>query len=54
MNICGVNVKLMLQQLNIPAKEMLVLHDDLDIKPYTYKIATPSMSLRGHNGLKSV
>ena len=54
MNVCGVNVKLLLSCLRISAKEMVVFHDDLDLKAYTYKLATPGMSFKGHNGLKSI
>ena len=54
MNILGTNVKAALACTGVKSSEMLVLHDELEIKFGTYKLSTPDMSFRGHKGLRSI
>lgn len=53
MNILGTNVQRALQTFSVNQKQLIVLHDDLEMKIGNYKIVQGT-SFKGHNGLKSI
>ena len=55
MNLIGKNVKLAQNRYKVsPIKNLIILHDCLETKPGIAKIVAPGISVRGHNGLKSI
>ena len=53
MNLSGEAVRAILDFYKLTPADIIVLHDDLDIKIGEYKIATDSRSA-GHNGVQSI
>jgi len=41
MNICGINVKMMLKSKNLKTSDLCVFHDDLEIKKSSFQLAVP-------------
>ena len=54
MNICGRNVKKASKELNIPNKNIIVLHDCCETKLGVVKLNQGEKSFKGHNGLRSI
>jgi len=53
MNLSGEAVKAILDFYKLSPEDILIIHDDLDIKVGEYKIATDSRSA-GHNGVQNI
>jgi PTH1 family peptidyl-tRNA hydrolase len=53
MNLSGQSVNALMTFYKIPATDLIVLHDDLDIELGAFKISTDS-SAAGHNGVSSI
>ena len=53
MNICGKNVKLVINKHRINKEKLIVIHDCLETKIGMVKLQK-STSFKGHNGLKSI
>lgn len=53
MNLSGQGVQAIMIFYKIPIENLIVLHDDLDIEPGTFKLSTDS-SAGGHNGVASI
>ena len=53
MNLSGRAVSRIANYYKIEAKDILVIHDDLDLNSNTYRLKTNSSS-GGHNGIKSI
>ncbi|KKP97719.1 MAG: Peptidyl-tRNA hydrolase [Candidatus Moranbacteria bacterium GW2011_GWE1_36_7] len=53
MNLSGKSIGAIMAFYKIPASDLIVLHDDLDIELGTFKISTDS-SAAGHNGVTSI
>jgi len=53
MNLSGKTVRAILDFYKLSADDTIVIHDDLDIKLGTFKIATDSSSA-GHNGVQNI
>jgi PTH1 family peptidyl-tRNA hydrolase len=53
MNLSGISVKAISSYYNIPNDDILVIHDDLDVKIGSLKVKTGG-GHAGHNGLKSL
>lgn len=53
MNLSGESVKKILDFYKFTPKDILVIHDDLDIAMGNYKVATNSSSA-GHNGVQNI
>lgn len=53
MNLSGETVRLILDFYKLPADDIIVIQDDLDIALGKYKIATDSSSA-GHNGIQNI
>lgn len=53
MNLSGTTIKAVLDFYKLASKDIIVIHDDIDIMLGKYKIATNSSSA-GHNGVQNV
>lgn len=53
MNLSGISVKQIVDFYKIPSTEVIVIHDDMDIKIGEFKIKFDGESA-GHNGIKSI
>ena len=53
MNLSGHAVSRIANFYKISSNDILIIHDDLDIPPLTYRLKTNSSS-GGHNGIKSI
>lgn len=53
MNLSGESVQLIVKYYNIDLKDILIIHDDLDLPLGFYKLKVNSSS-GGHNGIKSI
>lgn len=53
MNLSGQAVKSLMDFYKLPAEDILVIHDDLDIPLGSFRIATDSGSA-GHNGVENI
>lgn len=53
MNLSGEAVKAISQFYKIPVKDIIIIHDDLDIELGAYKMSSDSSSA-GHNGVQSI
>ena len=54
MNESGKAVTATLQKFRVQPKDILVVHDDHDLKVGSYKIAEPGTGSAGHNGVQSI
>lgn len=53
MNLSGLPIKKIMDYYKIDAKDIMVIHDDLDLEKCTYKLKYVSSS-GGHNGIKDI
>ena len=53
MNLSGTSVRSILDFHKLTADDIIVIHDDIDIKLGTFKVATDSRSA-GHNGVQNI
>lgn len=53
MNLSGISVIEIVKYFKIPLKDILVIHDDLDLEIGKFRLKTNSSS-GGHNGIKSI
>ncbi len=53
MNLSGRAVAPFVNFFKIPPQDMIVIHDELDLPPLTFKIKTGG-GIAGHNGLRSI